>query len=93
MRVRELAEWLGAPFEGDGEKEIEGVASLEAAGAAEVSFVGSRKAARQAESCAAACLIVPPDFPNPVGRTLIRAAEPRMAFARTVNLLHPAPAA
>src|ERR1017187_688556 len=26
MRVRELAEWLGAAFEGDGEKELAGVA-------------------------------------------------------------------
>ncbi|MFB3777992.1 MAG: UDP-3-O-(3-hydroxymyristoyl)glucosamine N-acyltransferase [Bryobacteraceae bacterium] len=91
MRVRELAEWLGAPFEGDGEKELEGAASLEAAGAAEVSFVGSRKAAQQAESSAAACLIVPSDFPNPAGRTVIRAPEPRMAFARAVSLLHPVP--
>ena len=32
MRVRELAEWLGATFEGDGEKEITGVAPLETAG-------------------------------------------------------------
>jgi UDP-3-O-[3-hydroxymyristoyl] glucosamine N-acyltransferase len=91
VRVRELADWLGAPFEGDGEKELDGAASLEAAGATHVSFVGSRKAARQADSCAAACLIVAPDYPNPAGRTLIRTVEPRMAFARTVSLLHPAP--
>src|SRR5437764_106864 len=32
MRVRELAEWLGATFEGDGERELTGVAQLEAAG-------------------------------------------------------------
>jgi hypothetical protein len=29
MRVRELAEWLGATFEGDGEKDITGVAPLD----------------------------------------------------------------
>jgi hypothetical protein len=29
MRVRELAEWLGATFEGDGEKDLGGVAPLE----------------------------------------------------------------
>ncbi len=91
MRVRELAEWLGVPFEGDGEKEINRAAALDAAGATDVSFVGSRKALREAESCAAACLIVPPDFPNPAGRTVIRATEPRMAFARAVSILHPAP--
>jgi UDP-3-O-[3-hydroxymyristoyl] glucosamine N-acyltransferase len=93
VRVRELAEWLTAAFEGDGEKEICGAAPLEAAGAAELSFVGSRKAARQFDASGAGCLIVPPDFPNPGGRTLIRAADPRLAFARAVRRLHPEPPA
>ena len=91
MRVRELADWLGAAFEGDGERELERAASLEAAGTSHLAFIGSRKAARQAESCAAGCLIVPPDYPSPAGRTVIRAPDPRMAFARAVSLLHPAP--
>ena len=44
MRVRELAEWLGATFEGDGEKELTGVAPLETAGGSELSFLGGRRA-------------------------------------------------
>ncbi len=91
MRVRELAEWLGAPFEGDGEKEITGAASLETAGVSQLSFASSRKACREAESCAAGCLIVPLDFPGLAGRTLIRIENPRVAFARAVSLLHPEP--
>ncbi len=91
MRVRELAEYLAAAFEGDGEKELRGVAPLETAGACELAFVGNRKAARQAEASAAGCLIVPPDFPNPGGRTVIRTAEPRTAFARAVARFHPPP--
>lgn len=91
MRVRELAEWLGASFEGDGEKDVAGVAPLETAGAAELTFVGARKAAQQAQASAAGCLIVPLDFPNPGGRTVIRVAEPRTAFARAVSRLRPAP--
>ncbi len=93
MRVRELAHWLGATFEGDGAKEIVGAAPLEAAGAAELSFIGNQKAARQFEASAAGCLIVPPDLPNPGGRTVIRAADPRLAFARAIGRLHPPPAA
>ncbi len=89
IRVRELAEYLGAPFEGDGEKILTGVASLESAGSGQLAFAGNRKAVRQAESSAAGCLIVPPDFPNPAGRTLIRCADPRLAFARAISLLHP----
>ncbi len=89
MRVRELAEWLGATFEGDGEKELTGVAALEAAGAADVAFVAGRKAVQQAESSAAGCLIVPPDWPSPTYRAVIRVPEPRTAFARAMSRFHP----
>jgi UDP-3-O-[3-hydroxymyristoyl] glucosamine N-acyltransferase len=89
MRVRELAEWLGATFEGDGEKEISGVAPLETAGGTDVSFVANQKAARQAESSAAGCLLVPPDYPSPTFRTVIRVEAPRTAFARVVSRFHP----
>src|ERR1039458_10865381 len=75
MRVRELAEWLGATFEGDGEKELTGVAPLETAGGSELSFLGGRKALQQADSSAAGCLIVPPDYPSPSRRTVIHAPE------------------
>jgi len=89
MRVRELAEWLGATFEGDGEKELTGVAPLETAGAGELSFLGGRKAMQQADASAAGCLIVPPDYPGPARRTVIRALEPRTAFARAMNRFYP----
>jgi UDP-3-O-[3-hydroxymyristoyl] glucosamine N-acyltransferase len=89
MRVRELAEWLGATFEGDGEKELTGVAPLDTAGASDVAFVGNRKAAAQAETSAAGCLIVPEEWANPGHRTAIRVPEPRTAFARAVSRFHP----
>lgn len=89
MHVRELAEWLGATFEGDGEKDLLGVAALETAGASEVAFVGSRKAAVQAESSAAGCLLVPSEWPNPNYRTVIRVPEPRTAFVRAMNRFYP----
>jgi UDP-3-O-[3-hydroxymyristoyl] glucosamine N-acyltransferase len=89
MRVRELAEWLGATFEGDGEKELTGVAPVETAGASEVAFVGGRKAAAQAQASAAGCLIVPMEWPSPSERTVIRAPEPRTAFARAMSRFYP----
>jgi UDP-3-O-[3-hydroxymyristoyl] glucosamine N-acyltransferase len=89
MRVRELAEWLGATFEGDGEKELTGVAPLETAGGSELSFLGGRKAIEQADSSAAGCLIVPPDYSSLSRRTVIRAPEPRTAFARAMNRFYP----
>jgi UDP-3-O-[3-hydroxymyristoyl] glucosamine N-acyltransferase len=89
MRVRELAEWLGATFEGDGERELTGVQSLDVAGAEDLSFVSSAKALHLAEESAAGCLIVPLEFP--AGRTVIRAGAPRTAFARAVSRLVPPP--
>jgi UDP-3-O-[3-hydroxymyristoyl] glucosamine N-acyltransferase len=89
MRVRELADWLGATFEGDGEKELSGVAPLETAGASDLAFVGTRKAAQQAEASAAGCLLVPEEWPSPSYRTVIRVSEPRTAFARALNRFYP----
>lgn len=91
MQVRELASWLGAAFEGDGELEVRGVAALESAGAGELSFVSSRKAALQAGDSKAACLLVAPDYDNKDRRTVIRTADPRGAAARIIARLYPAP--
>ena len=89
MRVRELAEWLGATFEGDGEKELIGVGPLETAGGSDLAFIGSRKAAEQSESSAAGCLLVPPDWPSPSYRTVVRVPNPRTAFARAMSRFYP----
>jgi UDP-3-O-[3-hydroxymyristoyl] glucosamine N-acyltransferase len=89
MHVRELAEWLGATYEGDGEKELTGVAPLEAAGASDLAFVGNRKAAHQAETSAAGCLLVPEEWPSPSYRTVVRVPQPRTAFARALNRFYP----
>src|SRR5581483_4849087 len=75
MRVRELAEWLGATFEGDGERDLVGAAPLETAGGSDIGFVGTRRAAEQAAQSAAGCLLVPHDWPNPNYRTVIRVPE------------------
>src|SRR6185436_17496781 len=90
MRVKELAEWLELEFEGDGEIELTGVAPIELAGAGDLSFINSRKAAQQAGTSSAGCLIVRGDFVNSTKRTVIRAASPRMALARAINKLYPA---
>lgn len=90
VRVREIAGLLGATFEGDGEREITAAAPLETAGAAEISFVAAGKARREAAASAAGCLVAPPDL-ELEGRTLVRAKDPRAAFAEVVRRLHPEP--
>ncbi|HEY6392601.1 MAG TPA: UDP-3-O-(3-hydroxymyristoyl)glucosamine N-acyltransferase [Bryobacteraceae bacterium] len=87
LRVAEIAGQLNAAWEGQGDLEITGVAPLESAGPNDIAFVGNRKAAASAAESRAGCLLVTEDFPK--GRTLIRATDPRGAFARVVRLLFP----
>src|SRR5271167_1345472 len=87
MRVSEIAGHLNAAWEGDGMLEVSGAAPLESADVQEIAFAGNRKAAALAADSRAGCLLVTDDFPK--GRTIIRVAEPRAAFARTIALLYP----
>lgn len=88
MRVSEIAAFLGAEWAGAGDAEITRAAPLESASAEEIAFVGNAKAARNAAASGAGCLLVSFDFPESE-RTVIRAADPRAAFARVIALLHP----
>jgi UDP-3-O-[3-hydroxymyristoyl] glucosamine N-acyltransferase len=90
MRVRELAAFLNAAWEGDGECEIRNVATLEDAGTDDLSFVIRGRSAKAAPASRAACLLVPPDHQNPGGQTLIRVPDPRAAIAKIIPLFHPA---
>jgi UDP-3-O-[3-hydroxymyristoyl] glucosamine N-acyltransferase len=86
LKVSEIAALLGTQWEGE-DRDIRRVAPLESAGPDELSFVGSRKAAAQAMSSSAGCLLVTAEFP--AGRTVVRVADPRAAFARVVRHLYP----
>ena len=77
-------------FEGDGDIELTCVAPVDAAGPGDLSFISNRKAAQQAASSGAGCLIVPPDFAKTADRTLIRATAPRATLARAIGWLYPA---
>jgi UDP-3-O-[3-hydroxymyristoyl] glucosamine N-acyltransferase len=99
VKVKELAAWLEAPWEGDGNREVRRVAALDDAGPEELSFVSRANAVKLANGSAAGCLIVPENFPNnnassetPGGesqRTIIRARNPRATVARAISKLHP----
>ncbi|HYZ87199.1 MAG TPA: UDP-3-O-(3-hydroxymyristoyl)glucosamine N-acyltransferase, partial [Bryobacteraceae bacterium] len=91
LTVEELASKLGCAWEGEGNRTLRGAAPLEVAEEDEVSFVANRKAAQEAGKSRAGCLIVPIDF-EAKGRTVIRHANPRNAFARTLGFLFPDPA-
>lgn len=89
LTVRELAELLGCSYEGQEDKTISGAAPLETAGAEDLAFLNDAREAEKAARSAAGCLIVPLDFDNKENRTVIRARDPRLAFARAVHRLLP----
>jgi UDP-3-O-[3-hydroxymyristoyl] glucosamine N-acyltransferase len=90
MLVKELAAWLNGAWEGDGEVPLHGVATTEDAGPSDLSFVARRKADKS-DASRAGCLLVPMDFPNGSGRTIIRTPDPRGAMARAITKLLPPP--
>jgi UDP-3-O-[3-hydroxymyristoyl] glucosamine N-acyltransferase len=89
LRVKELAAWLESPWEGDGDRIVRRVATLEDAGADDLSFVSNARSVKQASLSQAACLLVPADFVNETSRTIIRTRDPRAAVARVIPKLHP----
>lgn len=89
MLVKEIAALLAAPFEGDGDREIRRAAPIESARADEVTFVSSPKAATQAVASAAGLMIVPAEYLNDAGQTIIRVADPRSAIGKAIERLYP----
>lgn len=89
--VRDIAALLGAPFEGDGEREVLGAAPLESAGREEISFLANRKSAEAGKSSNAGCLITMLDYEAGTNQTIIRASQPRTAFAAVLRRLYPEP--
>ncbi|HEV2199487.1 MAG TPA: UDP-3-O-(3-hydroxymyristoyl)glucosamine N-acyltransferase [Bryobacteraceae bacterium] len=92
--MKELAAWLDAPWEGDGNRELRTVAPVDDAGPDDLSFVSRANALKLTTASPAGCLLVPQDFPNgtfpdQTRRTIIRVRDPRAAVARAITKLHP----
>ncbi len=88
MLVRELAEMLGAAWEGEGDRDVRRAAPLEEAGPAELSFAAGERASKNAKDSKAGCILVPMKYSNQ-GQTVIRVADPRVAIAQVISRLHP----
>ncbi len=89
MTVEQIAGLLGARFEGDGTLAITAGSDLSAAEASELAFAEGDHAAEAAARSRAGCLLVSEDTTIPAGRTVIRVARPRNAFAQALRALHP----
>lgn len=84
--AKDLAEVIGARVEGDGGFVLRGVAAPERASAADLIYVDSPKHADRAADSAAICVICGEDA-RITGKTLLRHALPKMAFAKAAALL------
>jgi len=83
-----LAAHVGGRLNGDGGVTIQRVASLEAAGAGDITYVEDQKLFAAASSSAASCIIVPEGAPIH-SACRIEVKRPKLAFAQIALLLHP----
>src|SRR5262245_36678849 len=85
-----LARTIGASLEGDGSIEITGVAAPERASSGDLIFVDAAKRAERAAVSAAHCVVVAEGLSMP-GKTVLRAKEAKVAFAKAAALLREPP--
>jgi UDP-3-O-[3-hydroxymyristoyl] glucosamine N-acyltransferase len=83
MTLFDLAKALGGSLTGDGAVVVRGLASLETAGPAEVSFLTNQRYEKHMETTAAAAVIVAEDYAGP-GKGLIRCKDPYFAYRQAM---------
>jgi UDP-3-O-[3-hydroxymyristoyl] glucosamine N-acyltransferase len=87
--AKDLADAIDAVVEGDASIELAGVAAPERASSGDLIFVDAAKHTARASASAAACVILPPGL-SVTGKTIIRAKEAKVAFAKAAALLREA---
>lgn len=90
MRLRELAARLGVAFDGDGDRELDAVATLATAGPRQLSFFVNRRYRRQLATTAAGAVVLAPEDRALFPGAAIVAENAYLVFARAAALLHPA---
>jgi UDP-3-O-[3-hydroxymyristoyl] glucosamine N-acyltransferase len=89
MKLAEVAEKLSCTLEGDGNIEINGVATLEDAREGQISFLTNVKYHKDAQVTNASAIIVGPDSPA-FDKPVLRHTNPYLMFAKALKLFHPA---
>ena len=84
--VRELAEAVGGTIDGDGAIEVQGVSSPERAGLRDLIYIDAEKHSSRAAASGAACVIAAEGIAIG-GKTVLRHAQPKMAFAKAAAIL------
>ena len=89
-KIGDLAEQLHLTVEGDREREVLRITSLDKAGPQDLSFVVDAKHRQQALDSAAGVVVAPPGMALP-GKTVMRSDHPYLSVVRLTPLLHPPP--
>ena len=87
----QLAEKLGGQVIGDPGVSLTGFAPADSAKAGELTFAENETYFARADQSAAAAVLVAGDFTSTNGKTLIRVANARVAFAQVLPLFFPEP--
>jgi len=90
--AQELAEYLGAKLEGDPRTRVSGVASPEGAGPEDLVYLDAPRFSDRVAASAARCVVVGAGV-RIAGKTLLEAADPKLAFAQAAAWILTKPAA
>jgi UDP-3-O-[3-hydroxymyristoyl] glucosamine N-acyltransferase len=88
MKLRDLAVRLGCRLDGDGDLEIVRVVGIQDAAPGDITFLANPKYERALATTRASAVILREDAPA-AACAMLRAADPYLAFARSVGIFHP----
>ena len=90
MKLKELANILGAALSGPGDADIIGAAGVHEASEGTITFITGKNLLKDLERSRASAALVPVDTPE-MHLPLLRVKNPRLAFARVLELFYVAP--
>jgi UDP-3-O-[3-hydroxymyristoyl] glucosamine N-acyltransferase len=92
MTIDEIVRLVKGRLQGDGSREIHDVASIEAAGPGDLTFIDGARGLAKADSTRAGCILVPEGVSLPRSITVV-VPRPKLSFIRVATILRPKPAA
>ena len=88
MKVSDIARLLDGALQGDGNVEISGIAGLESAGPADLTFVETPRALQQAARSGAGCFLVPSNSAL-AGKVTVAVRDPKLALIKAAQMILP----
>ena len=90
MKLKELADIIGAELSRGGDLEILGVAGIRESEQGQITYLSEKTYFKDLEQCRASAAFVPIDTPE-MHLPLLRVKNPKLAFARAMELFHGKP--